>query len=82
MNSRFNKGSGCYTCQSCGKKTRDVNREEGAARLCSDCYEKAGDENAVTDGLMTQQQFDSKWSSGPIAGASRGGPCTDLDANR
>lgn len=61
-NDRFKKGSGVYTCSSCGKRTRDVNREEGQAGLCARCYEKAGDENSVSDGMMTQEEFDAKWN--------------------
>lgn len=61
-NARFGKGSACYTCGSCGKRTRDVNREEGQAGLCARCYEKAEDENAVYDGYMTQDEFDAKWN--------------------
>lgn len=71
QNKRFSKGSGCYTCSSCRKKTRDVNKEEGQAGLCAKCYEKAGDENSVSDGMMTQAEFDAKW------GASKQAPSAE-----
>jgi ribosome-binding protein aMBF1 (putative translation factor) len=60
QNSRFQRGSGCYTCKSCGKKTRKTG--DGAELgLCNRCYEMAGDENAVADGQMTQEEFNQKW---------------------
>ena len=60
---RFQKGSGCFTCQSCGKKTRSTGCGDNEhVNLCVDCYERAGDENSVSDGLMTQEEFNAKWS--------------------
>jgi hypothetical protein len=60
--SRFQKGSGCYTCKVCGKRTRSTGQGDNEhVRLCVNCYEKAGDENDVTDGYMTQEEFDQKW---------------------
>lgn len=49
-NSSFTKGSGCYTCHSCGKKTRTT-YDPGAAdlELCQDCFDDAGDENTHND---------------------------------
>lgn len=62
-NRHFQRGSGCYACRTCGKLTRDVNREEGQAQLCATCYERAGDENSVSDGAMTEEQFSAKWGA-------------------
>lgn len=60
---RFQKGSGCFICQDCKKKTRSTgNGDNEHCRLCEECYEKAGDENALTDGEMTQAEFDAKWN--------------------
>jgi hypothetical protein len=54
-NSRFQKGSGCYVCIGCQKKTRSTgNGDNEHCRLCETCYEKAGDENALSDGDMTK----------------------------
>ncbi len=62
--SRFAKGSGCYTCVSCKKRTRSTGRGDNEhLRLCERCYEIAGDENAVLDGQMTQAEFDRKWKT-------------------
>lgn len=59
---RFVKGSGCYECISCKKKTRSTgNGDNEHARMCVRCYEKAGDENAVADGHMTEEEFNAKW---------------------
>lgn len=62
---RFQRGSGCYKCAECGKLTRSTGRGDNEhLRLCADCYDKAGDENAVMDGQMTQDQFDARWKHG------------------
>lgn len=48
--SRFQKGSGCYTCRSCGKRTRSTGRGDNEhVGLCAACYDDAGDENAHND---------------------------------
>lgn len=61
-NSRFQKGSGCYECKGCGKQTRSTGRGDNEnVGLCATCYDKAGDENAVADGHMTQEEFDARW---------------------
>lgn len=46
---RFERGSGCYACLDCGKRTRSTG-DEGGTRLCKDCFDKAGLENAHADG--------------------------------
>jgi hypothetical protein len=49
--SRFAKGSGCYACNCCGRKTRAVGHGDCEhVRLCAQCYELAGYENMVQDG--------------------------------
>jgi hypothetical protein len=60
MNStnRFNKNSGCYTCLDCGKKTRATGEDEETCDLCAYCYHKAGLENGLSDGHITQEEFD------------------------
>lgn len=48
---RFAKGSGVYTCRSCDRKTRATGRGDNEdIRLCVECYELAGIENAFLDG--------------------------------
>jgi hypothetical protein len=60
--SGFEKGTGCYECGVCGKKTRSTgNGDNENAKLCVECWEKAGDENAVMDGLMTQADFNARY---------------------
>jgi hypothetical protein len=63
---RFQKGSGCYVCTVCGKKTRSSGRGDNEHnRQCERCYDMAGDENAVMDGNMTREQFKAKWGQEP-----------------
>ena len=60
--SKFQKGSGCYTCKCCGKLTRSTGRGDNEhVLLCATCYDMAGDENAVQDGLMTEEEFKARW---------------------
>ena len=46
-NSRFQIGSGVFTCMSCGIRTRDTG--DGVDHLCHDCYELAGWDNQHND---------------------------------
>ena len=63
---RFVKGSGCYECIACHKKTRSTgNGDNEHCRLCVRCYDIAGDENAVTDGDMSKEEFFAKWQQYP-----------------
>lgn len=47
QNSRFRKGTGCFTCADCGKQTRETG--VGNKILCPVCYEKSGWENTHSD---------------------------------
>jgi hypothetical protein len=46
---RFGRTSGVFTCLSCGKKTRDVNGQNGQLQLCSLCQTKAECGNTLSD---------------------------------
>ncbi len=46
---RFAKGSACFTCRDCGKRTRDTGGGNGGVELCPVCYAKAGAENTLQD---------------------------------
>jgi hypothetical protein len=48
-NSRFQRGSGVYTCRSCGHDTRDTGGDGSGVRLCDTCYELAGEVNHMSD---------------------------------
>ena len=59
---RFEKGSGCFVCSCCKKKTRSTGRGDNEnVGLCADCYDKAGDDNAVADGQMSEEEFQEIW---------------------
>lgn len=49
MTNRFQRGSGCFTCDQCGKQTRNTG-DNGPTGLCQACYDKCGMENAHADG--------------------------------
>jgi len=47
----FTKGSGCYTCLNCGRKTRATgNNDNEHVKMCEQCYEIGGIENLIIDG--------------------------------
>ena len=49
---RFQKGSGGYICQDCGRRTRSTGRGDNEnVELCVDCYEIEGFRNEHLDGL-------------------------------
>jgi hypothetical protein len=48
-NDRFKRGTGTYTCEDCGKLTRDTGLGEAGCRLCAYCFEKASAENGLAD---------------------------------
>lgn len=48
-NSRFQAGSGVYTCKGCGKKTRETGNCESNCGLCLVCFEAAGFANSLSD---------------------------------
>lgn len=45
----FKSGSGCYTCESCTRLTRDTGEQSIGCRLCPDCWEIAGYANMLGD---------------------------------
>jgi hypothetical protein len=47
--SHFQRGSGCFDCRSCGRRTRDTGVQSIGAKVCTDCYELAGMDNACND---------------------------------
>jgi hypothetical protein len=48
-NARFQKGSGCYVCRTCGHNTRDTGGDGSGVKLCDTCFELAGEENHISD---------------------------------
>jgi hypothetical protein len=54
--SRFERGSGCYKCASCGRQTRSTGRgdNEGAGG-CAECYDLGGIENLISDNGETPE---------------------------
>lgn len=49
-NSRFERGTGCYACRVCTRKTRSTGRGDNEmVQLCVECYEVAGIENQIAD---------------------------------
>lgn len=49
LKKRFARGGSVYTCDSCGKRTRDTGRGETEGSTCAACYEEAGWENEHSD---------------------------------
>ncbi len=46
---RFDYGTGCFTCESCGRKTRKTAVTAGCDwPVCPDCFELAGYQNGIS----------------------------------
>lgn len=53
---RFAKGSGCYTCDACGHRTRRTG--DGAnVGVCELCYEIGGCENTMSDNSPESEAY-------------------------
>lgn len=48
-NSRFARGSGCFTCHCCKKQTRETGGGNGSTELCALCFEKSSWGNYLSD---------------------------------
>lgn len=46
-----------YKCSSCGKLTRDTGEGEASCGTCAFCYLECGEENSLSDGNCTKEQF-------------------------
>jgi len=58
-NSHFQRGSGSYTCRSCGRKTRATGRGDNEnIRLCAECYDLMGMDNHCNDTGESPEQYD------------------------
>lgn len=62
MNKHFKRGTAAYNCGCCGKLTRDTGRGEGSMvpAYCAYCYLSGGLENSLSDGCITQAEYDQK----------------------
>lgn len=47
--SGFERGTGSYRCECCGRLTRATGVQSVGSRLCPDCYELAGIYNVLQD---------------------------------
>lgn len=59
----FRGTGGVYVCRVCEKKTRETGHSESGAELCAFCFEEAGLENSLADGIITQEEFDKELAS-------------------
>ncbi|MDV7392824.1 hypothetical protein RZS08_15755, partial [Arthrospira platensis SPKY1] len=59
MISKFRRGSSTFTCEGCGKLTRDTGVQGIGMGLCPYCYEVGGLENSLDDGEITPEQFEA-----------------------
>jgi hypothetical protein len=54
---RFAKGSGCYRCLNCGRKTRATgNCDNENVQMCEECYNIGGIENLIADERYENEQ--------------------------
>ena len=55
--SKFQQGSGAYTCLCCGKLTRETGLGESGSEVCAYCFEVGGLENSYSDGTITFDKY-------------------------
>lgn len=53
-------GRSTYKCNACGKLTRETGLGEEGCGLCAYCFETGGLENMLSDGHITQEQYDEQ----------------------
>lgn len=58
-NSHFKRGSGMFACQSCGHNTRHTGGDGADLKLCSLCYDLAGESNHFSDNQKTYESADN-----------------------
>jgi hypothetical protein len=58
-NSRFQRGSGVYSCQSCKRQTRASGGDNEDVRLCFECYEISGLENQISDACQNDPNIEN-----------------------
>jgi hypothetical protein len=59
----FKQGSGCFVCKQCGKLTRKTNHHNVSQyHNCDTCFDFDTDENSVSDGYMTTEEYNKKWA--------------------
>lgn len=56
--SMFGRQGGTYVCRCCKRNTRETGEGESDTQLCAYCFLESGIENALSDGAMSQEEFD------------------------
>ena len=56
MTSKFQRGSGVYTCRNCNKTTRETGEGEAGLELCANCFYEGGLENEHYDGYHNAEE--------------------------
>jgi hypothetical protein len=58
---RFQAGTGSvYTCECCGRKTRNTRRQSMDSKTCPQCWDLAGIDNEESDGWLTHDEAEAK----------------------
>lgn len=52
---KFYRGSAVFTCNVCGRGTRDTGAQSVGNKICPQCFELAGLENEINDGHSTRE---------------------------
>lgn len=47
---QFQRGAGVYACRCCQRQTRGSGGDSAGVRLCDQCFDLAGIDNAICDG--------------------------------
>ena len=60
--SRFRRGSGCFVCECCGRRTR-MTHEMQDRHYCEPCDNALTQYNAFQDGCCTREQYEANIKS-------------------
>lgn len=58
----FSKGSSTFTCECCGKRTRNSSWNNWDGEMCGHCVETFSIENSISDNSLDATGFDFKTS--------------------
>lgn len=72
-------GRGVFTCYCCGRSTRQTT-QGGDSELCAECWELAGCENSLLDGVQTLAEIKSLRDSLVADAVSKGGSAEKIRA--
>lgn len=79
-NSRFQRGTGVYPCNVCGRRTRHTGTQSAGNKICPQCFDLAGIENEISDGYRTAAEAADEIRALVADIAAKGGDVSEWSA--